>query len=255
MSKTILKIEHLSSEIADVEDSPSTRILDDVSLTVSAGEVHVLMGKNGSGKSTLAHVLMGHPGHRVTGGRVEYLGQDLLSMETDERARSGLFLAFQYPFAVSGLASATFLKTATEAVRGEEISVRTFRGELKEKMSAIGIDSSFLGRSLNEGFSGGEKKRLEILQMSLLEPTLAILDETDSGLDVDAMRTVFEYIQGLRTEDSSLLIITHYNRILDFVEPTHVHLMQAGRIVRSGGRELSDTVEAEGFESLLGAAQ
>jgi Fe-S cluster assembly ATP-binding protein len=249
VNKTILDIRNLTTEIADAQET--TRILDDVSLTIGAGEVHVLMGKNGSGKSTLAHVLMGHPGHRIVSGSVDFRGRDLLAMETDERAREGLFLAFQYPHAVSGLASATFLKTATEAVRGEEIPVREFRGELRRKMKEIGIDSSFLGRSLNEGFSGGEKKRLEILQMSLLSPTLGILDETDSGLDVDAMRRVFEYIEENRTDETSLLIITHYNRILDFVTPNHVHLMQEGRIVRSGGRELSDRIEAEGFESLL----
>jgi Fe-S cluster assembly ATP-binding protein len=253
VSDILLDIHGLTTEIAtDVGDGEAgQQILRDVELTIRAGEVHVLMGKNGSGKSTLAHVLMGHPGHRVTSGSVEFRGEDLLAKETDERARAGLFLAFQYPLAVPGLASATFLKSAAEAVRGEEVSVREFRGEIRSKMKAIGIDRSFLSRSLNEGFSGGEKKRLEILQMSLLSPTLAILDETDSGLDVDAMRHVFEYVQEQRTDETSLLMITHYNRILNFVEPTHVHLMENGSIVKTGGRELSDHIEAHGFESLL----
>jgi Fe-S cluster assembly ATP-binding protein len=248
---SLLSIRNLSSRIYDSTTEEEKEILKGLDLDIEAGETHILMGTNGSGKSTLANVLMGHPLHRVSGGTILFDGADLLEMETDERARAGLFLAFQYPLAVPGLPVATFLKKATESYRGVEISVREFQKELRGLMKELEIPQAFLGRSLNEGFSGGEKKRLEILQLSLLKPRLAILDETDSGLDIDALKLLFQHIAGSSEGKRALLIITHYERVLDHIKPDRVHIMKDGRIVRSGGPELSRTIHAEGFESAV----
>jgi Fe-S cluster assembly ATP-binding protein len=229
-----------------------TPILKGVDLTVNTGELHVLMGTNGSGKSTLANLLAGHPAHTAVGGTVRFAGEDLLALPADKRARLGLFLAFQYPPAIEGLPVGTFLRSSAEAVRGEEIPVRTFKRELTAAMEKLKIPREFLNRSLNEGFSGGEKKRNEILQLNLLRPKLSILDETDSGLDVDALKLVFSNIRERSdTGTEAFIIITHYGRVLDYLDPAGVHIMHKGRIVRSGGLELSRRIEEEGFESVL----
>lgn len=251
---SLLSIRNLSSSVYDSTTEEDKEILKGLDLDIGAGETHILMGTNGSGKSTLANVLMGHPQHNVTGGEILFDGADLLGMEPYERARAGLFLAFQYPLAVSGLPVATFLKKATESYRGVEISVREFQKELRGLMEELEIPRSFLGRSLNEGFSGGEKKRMEILQLNLLKPRLAILDETDSGLDIDALKLLFQHIAGSADGSRALLVITHYERVLDHISPDRVHIMRDGKIVRSGGAELSHTIHAEGFESAVGSA-
>lgn len=223
-------------------------ILKGVNLTINAGEVHALMGRNGSGKSTLSYVLMGHPRYVVTRGTIGYHGKDLLAMTADERARSGMYLAFQYPVAIPGVSVSNFLRATVKARRGVEIPVKEFRKELKENMTKLGVKDEFLSRYVNDGFSGGEKKRLEILQMALLKPDMAILDETDSGLDIDALRTVAEGINSLHTKDNAVLMITHYQRMLDYVTPEFVHVMQAGQIVKSGGSELAHELEAQGYD-------
>jgi Fe-S cluster assembly ATP-binding protein len=248
---SLLQIRSLSSTVYDAAEEQNKPILNGVHLNINPGEVHMLMGTNGSGKSTLAHVLMGHPYHSVTEGSVQFQGRDLLSMSTDERARAGMYLAFQYPTAVPGLPVATFLKKAAEARRNQEISVRNFQKELRGLMGELEIPKAFLGRSLHEGFSGGEKKRMEVLQMNLLKPELAILDETDSGLDIDALKLLFSNIRENTTDGRSLLIITHYDRILDHITPDYVHIMQAGKVVRSGGVELSRFIHSEGFEAAV----
>ena len=248
---SLLQIRSLSSTVYDAAEEQNKPILNGVDLNINPGEVHMLMGTNGSGKSTLAHVLMGHPYHSVTEGSVQFQGRDLLSMSTDERARAGMYLAFQYPTAVPGLPVATFLKKAAEARRNQEISVRNFQKELRGLMGELEIPKAFLGRSLHEGFSGGEKKRMEVLQMNLLKPELAILDETDSGLDIDALKLLFSNIRENTTDGRSLLIITHYDRILDHITPDYVHIMQAGKVVRSGGVELSRFIHSEGFEAAV----
>ncbi len=248
---SLLKIRNLSSTVYDAAEERDKPILKGVDLDINPGEIHMLMGTNGSGKSTLAHVLMGHPHHTVTDGTIHFQNTDLLSMTPDERARAGLYLAFQYPTAVPGLPVATFLKKATEARRDEEISVRDFQKELRGMMRDLEIPKSFLGRSLHEGFSGGEKKRMEVLQMNLLKPELAVLDETDSGLDIDALKLLFSNIRENNTDGRSLLIITHYDRILDHITPDYVHIMQAGKIARSGGVELSRFIHSEGFEAAV----
>jgi Fe-S cluster assembly ATP-binding protein len=209
------------------------------------------MGTNGSGKSTLAHVLAGHPRCRVESGHILFKGRDITGSSADERARMGLFLAFQYPHAVNGLSVGTFLRSAVEAVRGRQLPFRVFKQEVEAVMEELSIPRSFLSRSLNEGFSGGEKKRNEILQLNLLKPSLAVLDETDSGLDVDAVKQVFENIHKNRDGERTFLIITHYSRVFDYIEPDVVHIMSRGRIVRSGGRELSEQIEASGFSELV----
>jgi len=242
MSKEILRIEDLHVE---VEGKP---ILKGVNLTINAGEVHALMGRNGSGKSTLSYTLMGHPRYRVTSGRVLYHGKDLLEMSVDERARSGIYLAFQYPVAIPGVSVSNFLRAAVKARRGVDVPVKDFRKELKEHMAKLGVDSQFLSRYVNEGFSGGEKKRLEILQMALLKPDFALLDETDSGLDIDALRTVSDGINALANEDNAVLLITHYQRMLDYVTPNFVHVMHNGEIIKSGGSELAKELEAKGYD-------
>ena len=232
-------------------------ILKGVNLTIRKGEVHALMGPNGAGKSTLAYVLMGHPAYEVTEGEVLLNGTNILDLEPEERAHAGLFLAFQYPVAVPGVTIANFLRAALNAKRQArglgEISVLEFRKLLMDKMRLLKMDPGFAGRYVNDGFSGGEKKKAEILQMAVLEPEFAVLDETDSGLDIDALRTVAEGINALRGPERGFLIITHYKRILDYVRPDYVHVMVDGRIVASGGPELADQLEAKGYEGLLQA--
>ncbi len=234
-----------------------TKILNGVDLTVRAGEVHSLMGPNGSGKSTLAYVLMGHPSYEVDKGEVFLDGENILEMEPDERARKGLFLAFQYPTAVPGVSVADFLRTAVSSIRlgpSEEgrttnlIPMREFRKEIIERMTELGIDRGFARRHLNDGFSGGEKKRAEILQMALLKPRMAVLDETDSGLDIDALQAVAEGVNRQMNSELGVLLITHYQRILNFIKPNFVHIMVDGRIVRSGGPELAHELEAKGYD-------
>jgi len=245
----ILKIEDLRARVAEDEE---IEILKGVSLEIDAGEIHAVMGPNGSGKSTLAKVLAGHPAYEVTGGSVTFQGEDLLEMESDERARAGVFLAFQYPVEISGVSIANFLRTAIQARKGdEEVDLFEFQQQLMDRMALLEMDTSFAMRSVNAGFSGGEKKRNEILQLAMLEPTLAVMDETDSGLDIDALQVVARGINTLHQErgDMGVLLITHYQRMLDFIKPDRVHVMIQGRIVQSGGPELAQQLEAEGYES------
>ncbi|OLB66927.1 MAG: Fe-S cluster assembly ATPase SufC [Actinobacteria bacterium 13_2_20CM_2_72_6] len=230
-------------------------ILSGVNLTVRAGETHAIMGPNGSGKSTLAYSIAGHPRYQITAGTVTLDGQDVLAMTVDERARAGLFLAMQYPVEVPGVSVANFLRTAKTALDGEAPKLRTWGKELKEAMDRLGVDASFAQRNVNEGFSGGEKKRHEIVQLELFQPKIAILDETDSGLDIDALRVVSQGVNRVReTGDSGVLLITHYTRILRYVKPDFVHVFVGGRIVEEGGPELAEKLEAEGYERYLTAA-
>ncbi len=245
-----LRIENLHVAIDGKE------ILKGVDLTIRKGEVHALMGPNGSGKSTLSYALMGHPNYEVTAGVATINGTDLLSMEADERAKAGLFLAFQYPTSIPGVTVANFLRHAVTNVRrpdrkeGEDLMpMRDFRKELREQMEALGVDGEFARRYLNEGFSGGEKKRAEVLQMAMLRPSFAILDETDSGLDIDAVRIVSEGVNRVaESQGTGVLVITHYKRILDYIKPSFVHILFGGRIVESGGPELVDRLEREGYD-------
>jgi Fe-S cluster assembly ATP-binding protein len=249
---------------------PSTEILSGIDLTVRKGEVHAIMGRNGSGKTTLAYALMGHPSYTVTKGQVLWKGVDLLKLTPDKRARLGLFLAFQYPTAIPGLSVASFLRTALNARRrglhsgdGEfdpsdptrgGISMGDFRRLIRDKMALLRLDDSLAARYVNEGFSGGEKKRLEMLQMAVLQPEMAVLDETDSGLDIDALRIVAEGVNAQRSPDLGILLITHYQRLLNYVVPDRVHVLAQGRIVKSGGRELALQLEEEGYAPILRAA-
>ncbi len=237
-----LQIQGLTVEVE------GTEILHGVDLEVSRGETHALMGPNGSGKSTLAYSIMGHPAYDITGGQILLGGEDVTGMTPDERAALGLFLAMQYHTEVPGVSLTNFLRTSIGAVRGEDIPVRQFMTELREQFAALGMDEKFLSRNVNEGFSGGEKKRFEILQMALLRPRIAVLDETDSGLDIDAVRIVAEGVNRLSGPDLGSLIITHYTRILNYITPDKVHVMSAGKIVQSGGRELADELEKSGYE-------
>ncbi len=227
-------------------------ILRNLNLDVRAGEVHAVMGPNGSGKSTLAQVLAGHPAYTVTGGEVTYLGQDLLAMRPEDRARAGVFLAFQYPIEIPGVSNAAFLKAAINELRAarglEELDAMDVLQLLEQKLELVEMDKSFLSRPVNEGFSGGEKKRNEILQMALLEPKLAILDETDSGLDIDALKIVAQGVNRLRRPDNAMILVTHYQRILQYVEPDHVHVLLDGRIVKSAGKELALELERKGYD-------
>ena len=227
------------------------RILNGLNLEVKSGEVHAIMGPNGSGKSTLAQVLAGREAFEVTEGSVDWDGVDLLAMPTEERARAGLFLAFQYPVEIPGVSNAYFLKAAVNAIRRQrgldEYDAMDFLARVKAEMKAVGMKEEFLYRSVNEGFSGGEKKRNEILQMALLEPRLAVLDETDSGLDIDALKIVAEGVNRLRSPERSMIVITHYQRLLDYIVPDKVHVLSQGRIVRSGGRELALELEEHGY--------
>jgi Fe-S cluster assembly ATP-binding protein len=227
-------------------------ILRQLNLEARAGEVHAIMGPNGSGKSTLAQVLAGHPAYTVTGGQVTYLGRDLLAMSPEDRARAGVFLAFQYPIEIPGVSNAAFLKAAINeqrAARGlEELDAIDVLQLLEQKLELVEMDKSFLSRPVNEGFSGGEKKRNEILQMAVLEPMLAILDETDSGLDIDALKIVAQGVNRLRRPDNATILVTHYQRILQYVEPDHVHVLFDGRIVKSAGKELALELERRGYD-------
>jgi Fe-S cluster assembly ATP-binding protein len=238
----MLKIENLHVEIDDNE------ILKGLELEVGKGEIHAIMGPNGSGKSTLSNVLMGHPRYEVTDGTVTFMDQDVFELEADERAKLGMFLAFQYPSEVPGVSVANFLRTAVNSVREEELSIMEMFKLLQEKMRIMQMDPKFAERYLNEGFSGGEKKRNEILQMLMLEPKLAIMDETDSGLDIDALQVVAKGVNELRGPEFSAIIITHYQRILRYIEPDHIHVMLDGRIVTSGAKELADTLEDKGYD-------
>lgn len=246
MSELVIKNLHVN-----VEDK---EILKGLDLTVRQGEIHAIMGPNGTGKSTLAYALMGHPNYEVTGGEVNFNGRNLLELGPDERSHLGLFLAFQYPVAIPGVTVANFLRTALNAHRkatnpeDKGMPIPQFRTLLKERMDLLKMDHSFAGRYLNEGFSGGEKKRAEILQMATLKPEIAILDETDSGLDIDALRIVSEGVNALRGPDFGAVVITHYQRILNYIQPDFVHIMLAGRIVESGGPELALQLEEQGYD-------
>lgn len=238
----ILSVQNLHAKVEDKE------ILKGVNLEIFPGEVHAIMGRNGSGKSTLSYTLMGHPRYVVTEGKILFKGIDITEMTPDERARSGLALAFQYPVAIPGVSVSNFVRASVNAVRGKDVPIKEFRAELKEQMKKLGVANEFLGRYINDGFSGGEKKRLEILQLALLKPALAVLDETDSGLDIDALKTVSEGINNLSNPETAILLITHYQRILNYVEPQFVHVFQDGRIVKSGGGDLSKELEARGYD-------
>ena len=229
-------------------------ILTGVDLTINSGETHAIMGPNGSGKSTLAYAIAGHPRYEVTEGEVLLDGENVLDMEVDERARAGVFLAMQYPVEVPGVSMSNFLRSAMTAVRGEAPKLRQFSKELQGAMKGLGIESAFAARGVNEGFSGGEKKRHEILQMELLKPKIAVLDESDSGLDVDALKVVADGINRAKEENGlGVMLITHYTRILDHVEPDHVHVFAGGRIAESGGPELANVLETDGYERFVKA--
>ncbi|MCH7801431.1 MAG: Fe-S cluster assembly ATPase SufC [Chloroflexi bacterium] len=229
-----------------------TEILKGINLSVKAGEVHAIMGPNGSGKSTLAQVIAGHPSYEVTSGSITYLGTDLLELAPEERAREGVFLAFQYPVEIHGISNAYFLRAAVNSIRKhkglEEYDTLDFLDVLDEKLKVIGWDDSLMNRPVNQGFSGGEKKRNEILQMAVLEPTLSVLDETDSGLDIDALKTVAEAVNKLRTDDNATIVVTHYQRLLNYIEPDFVHVLVNGLIVKSGGKELALELEERGYD-------
>lgn len=248
MNDILLEIKDLHAKVEGKE------ILKGVNLSVRRGEVHSIMGPNGAGKSTLGAVLTGRPGYEVTEGSVTYQGQDLLALKPEERSWAGLFLSFQYPVEVPGVSITNFMKAAVNAHRKaagkSELSAAEFLKLLKEKMAFVGMKGEFAKRELNVGFSGGEKKRNEIFQMAMLEPTLSILDETDSGLDVDALKIVAQGVNSLRNEDNSYLVITHYKRLLDYIVPDVVHVLKDGRIVRTGGRELVDIIEEKGYAGI-----
>jgi Fe-S cluster assembly ATP-binding protein len=246
---SLLEIRNLRATVGDTE------ILKGIDLTVDSGEVHAVMGPNGSGKSTLAQVLAGNPAYEVTAGEVTYDGENLLELAPEERARRGVFLAFQYPVEIPGVSNAYFLRAAYNEIRkargDEEVDPLEFAELMDDRLAMIGMDASMLNRSVNTGFSGGEKKRNEILQMAVLQPRLGILDETDSGLDIDALRTVSDGVNRLRAADRSFIVVTHYQRLLNYIIPDFVHVLFAGRIVRSGGKELALELEERGYEGLL----
>jgi Fe-S cluster assembly ATP-binding protein len=248
----MLEIKDLKTRIGDAE------ILRGLSLSVKKGEVHAIMGPNGSGKSTLAQVIAGHEDYEVTGGTVRYNGQDLLELAPEERAREGIFLGFQYPVEIPGVNNAYLLKAAVNAKRKhqglDEVDAFEFLKLARERMAMLGMDPKFLNRGVNEGFSGGEKKRNEILQMAMLEPRLAILDETDSGLDIDALKAVAEGVNALRSPERAIILVTHYQRLLDYIEPDYVHVLSQGKIVRSGDKTLALELEERGYDWLREAA-
>jgi Fe-S cluster assembly ATP-binding protein len=246
MPDTLLKVSNLHAVIAE----DGTEILKGVNLELGVGEIHAIMGPNGSGKSTLSKVLSGHPAYEVTDGEVLFRGENLLEMEVDERARAGLFLAFQYPVDIPGVSIANFLRTSLQARSPDgEVDIFDFQEALLEKMALLEMDPTFAERSVNEGFSGGEKKRNEILQMAMLNPVISVMDETDSGLDIDALKVVSSGVNTLHRQhgEMAILLITHYQRLLDYIKPDHVHVMVGGRIVRSGGPELAQELEAQGY--------
>jgi Fe-S cluster assembly ATP-binding protein len=257
-SKVLLEVKNLKAEVAGVAGAAGVEILKGVNLTVRAGEVHAIMGINGSGKSTFSKVLAGHPDYTVTGGSATFEGKELFTLEPEERARAGLFLAFQYPVEIPGVSNSALLRLAYNTLqteRGlEELDPLEFDDLVQEKIKVVEMDPSFLGRSVNEGFSGGEKKRNEILQMAVLEPKLAILDETDSGLDIDALRIVANGVNTLLSPDNAVVMVTHYQRLLNYIVPDYVHVMDGGRIVRTGGKELALELEARGYDWLRAAA-
>lgn len=242
----MLSIKNLCAKIGE------NQILNGINLTVNPGEVHAIMGPNGSGKSTLASVLAGREEYEVTDGSIEFLGKNLLELEPDERAREGIFLAFQYPVEIPGVSTINFMKTAVNQIREHRgqspLDAVSFLGLMKEKMKLVEMDQSLLNRSLNEGFSGGEKKRNEIFQMAMLEPKLAILDETDSGLDIDALKVVSNGVNKLRSKDKGIIVVTHYQRLLDYIVPDFVHVLFKGKIVKSGSKELALELEAKGYD-------
>ena len=248
----MLEINGLRASIGDKE------ILKGIDLTVKAGEVHAVMGPNGSGKSTLAQVLAGHPAYEVTGGTVSYMGEDLLEKAAEERAQAGVFLAFQYPIEIPGVSNAYFLRSAYNEIRAarglEEVDPLDFLDIMEEKMKLVEMDQAMLNRSVNVGFSGGEKKRNEIMQLAVLDPKLAILDETDSGLDIDALRIVANGVNALRRKDNATIVVTHYQRLLNYIVPDYVHVLSGGRIVKSGGKELALELEEKGYDWLTGPA-
>jgi Fe-S cluster assembly ATP-binding protein len=245
----MLEIKNLHASVGGKE------ILKGLSLTVNAGEVHAIMGPNGSGKSTLSYVLAGRPGYEITGGSIAYKGEDLNALSPEARAAKGVFLAMQYPVEIPGVTTLTFLKTALNAqrrARGEkELDAMSVLKRVRSKAAELKVSEEMLKRALNVGFSGGEKKRLEILQMSLFEPSLAVLDETDSGLDIDALRLVAEGVNALRSPDRAMLVITHYQRLLDYIVPDKIHVLSAGRIIKEGGKELALELEAKGYEQII----
>ncbi len=250
----MLEINNLHVKLADEDRA----IINGLTLSVKAGEVHAIMGPNGSGKSTLSYVLAGRAGYEVTEGSVTYKGEDLLAMEPDERAAKGVFLAFQYPIEIPGVATMQFLKVALNAqrkARGQkDLSTPDFMRLVKERAARLDIGQDMLRRAVNVGFSGGEKKRAEILQMAVLEPSLCVLDETDSGLDIDALRVVADGVNALRSPDRAMIVITHYQRLLDYIIPDHVHVLSQGRIVKSGDKELAHELEAKGYAEFAKAA-
>jgi Fe-S cluster assembly ATP-binding protein len=253
MPKPLLEIRNLHASVEGAE------ILRGIDLTINAGEVHSIMGPNGSGKSTLAAVLAGNEAYEVTKGQIIYKGDDLLDMDADERAREGVFLAFQYPVEIPGVSNTQFLKESINAVRKarglSEFDTSEFLSFLREKLSLVQMNQDLLRRSVNEGFSGGEKKRYEILQMALLEPTLCVLDETDSGLDIDALRIVADGVNSLRTADRAMIVVTHYQRLLDYIVPDFVHVLAKGRVVKSGGKDLALELEANGYADILASIE
>ncbi len=249
---SVLEIKNL--QVSVVTDAGNKEILRGVDSTIKSGETHAIMGPNGSGKSTLAYSIAGHPKYLITGGSVTLDGSDVLEMSVDERAKAGLFLAMQYPVEVPGVSVSNFLRTAVTAIRGEAPKVRTWVGEVKEAMASLNIDTAFSERNVNEGFSGGEKKRHEILQMELLRPKIAILDETDSGLDVDALRIVSEGVNRVKANSElGVMLITHYTRILRYIKPDFVHVFANGKIVEEGGPELADKLEEKGYAEYITA--
>jgi Fe-S cluster assembly ATP-binding protein len=251
-SETILSVKNLTANV------DGTQILKGLNLEVKAGEIHAIMGPNGSGKSTFSKILAGHPAYAVTGGDVKFLGQDLLELEPEDRARSGVFLAFQYPLEIPGVSNLDFLRVSCNSRRKhqglDELDPIDFDDLVQEKLDVVKMDPAFLSRSVNEGFSGGEKKRNEILQMAILEPKLAILDETDSGLDIDALKIVANGVNQLANSDNATIVITHYQRLLDYIVPDYVHVMAQGRILMSGDKELALELEAKGYDWVLDGA-
>ena len=247
MNHPLFKIEDLHVAVE------GKKVLNGVNLVVNRGEVHAIMGRNGTGKTTLAYTLMGHPKYEVLSGKIWIDGEDITAMKPEERARKRLFLAFQYPVAIPGVSVASFLRASLKAVRGHEVQPQQFRTLIKEELKHLGIPEKFMTRSLNEGFSGGEKKRLETLQLRLLQPKMAVLDETDSGLDIDALRVVSENLQTYRSPERGMLVITHYQRMLNYIKPDVVHVFGSGRILESGGAELALKLEEKGYEWVEGA--
>jgi Fe-S cluster assembly ATP-binding protein len=247
MSAPLFEIKNLHVEVE------GKKVLKGVNITVNRGEVHAIMGRNGTGKTTLAYTLMGHPKYTVTEGQILLDGEDITNLKPEERARKRLFLAFQYPVAIPGVSVASFLRASLKAVRTGEVEPKEFRNLIKTELKSLGIPENFMTRSLNEGFSGGEKKRLETLQLRLLQPKMAVLDETDSGLDIDALRSVSENLENYRSKDRGMLVITHYQRMLNYIKPDHVHVFGSGRVLQSGGPELALKLEAEGYEWVEGA--